>query len=543
MFRATNLVQHLAKGARSAMVRRPPIVVPTPRPAPAAIAATYNNQTFRSLSTTNIAMSKKKNIGMLLSALTAAGATMSYAYNEGNSALHFYTLDEITHLIAQGKTIIAVGDEIYDITEFVNSHPGGCDVLKAANGHNILSLWESPAYQFHLSSQTVKGFLEKYRIGQGTLPLLSVEGFNQKLVASKLNPNDYYVHDLLNADIKSLVFNPITGATEMFFARSHNALPSTHCNLTLTSQGQKIELDNTQLGQYPHKPLFHLISCGGAGRSKYQAKYGKQAIAGISWGKNGPDAFGTMSLSVISLRDIFTHNAINFPNESYVIKVTGSDGQFATLHSSELDNLYLSIENSDGTELDELHGRERRLIVIGSPGFRNIKSVANIEILPELSEAEITSTLINRLKNPMEMLGRVTRMLLAMCPKYDAYVEKDIHTQQVVGFRLYFPISCTILDTERTATGIKLRGFAYSGQALVKEVIIHSPELPMPILATLKRPLHGDGHFEFWEVELPAHVKTVTATATDTNGHTQPVEYPVCARGLYNYGGQQTITL
>ena len=48
--------------------------------------------------------------------------------------------------------------------------------------------------------------------------------------------------------------------------------------------------------------------------------------------------------------------------------------------------------------------------------------------------------------NPILMLPRIVRLLLATCPKYDAYVEKDIHTKQPVGFRLYFPVSSVIHD-------------------------------------------------------------------------------------------------
>ena len=57
---------------------------------------------------------------------------------------------------------ISYQDGVYDVTDFLKSHPGGAEKLMMAAGGAIDPFWQM--YPFH-KVQTVKELLEKYRIG------------------------------------------------------------------------------------------------------------------------------------------------------------------------------------------------------------------------------------------------------------------------------------------------------------------------------------------------------------------------------------------
>ena len=54
----------------------------------------------------------------------------------------------------------------YDLTEFINEHPGGSFILESTkNHHDITSLFES-YHAFHKDIDSIKKILDKYEIKQ-----------------------------------------------------------------------------------------------------------------------------------------------------------------------------------------------------------------------------------------------------------------------------------------------------------------------------------------------------------------------------------------
>ena len=56
-------------------------------------------------------------------------------------------------------------DGVYDVTEFLSSHPGGVDKLMMAAGGDLFTQWKHPAYQQHFGSPLVAELLEEMKIG------------------------------------------------------------------------------------------------------------------------------------------------------------------------------------------------------------------------------------------------------------------------------------------------------------------------------------------------------------------------------------------
>jgi cytochrome b involved in lipid metabolism len=73
--------------------------------------------------------------------------------------MRIYSCTEIEHLRDKGRIIVSAGNNIYDVTEFIDYHPGGKNaILFNEYGDNTKSL------DFH--SNTAKKQWQTYKIGQ-----------------------------------------------------------------------------------------------------------------------------------------------------------------------------------------------------------------------------------------------------------------------------------------------------------------------------------------------------------------------------------------
>ena len=204
--------------------------------------------------------------------------------------------------------------------------------------------------------------------------------------------------------------------------------------------------------------------------------------------------------------------------------------------------------------MSPIHGRERRLIGEGAPGFRNIKSVSNISFIPEYSKEQLDDILSSRLKNKMEMLNNRDRQILAACKNYDAYLIKDPETKEPIGFKSYFPPSSVITDIKtnrsQNLTNINASGIAFCGENIIKKVIIcMQDELNNKQCKKAKiREVKDSGNkFVFWDSSFDYNNSAnnkikITSVAVDTNkdkSQNRGSEIPnVNARGLYWHGSK-----
>lgn len=59
-----------------------------------------------------------------------------------------------------------IHNTLYDLTDFINKHPGGPDWLRMTKGHDITEAFLS----HHLNTEKLKPFLAKYRVKETTRP-------------------------------------------------------------------------------------------------------------------------------------------------------------------------------------------------------------------------------------------------------------------------------------------------------------------------------------------------------------------------------------
>ena len=54
------------------------------------------------------------------------------------------TKEDIKLARSNGNVIIGVGEKVYSLpSDFVDSHPGGAQVLKVSNGYNVENIWKN----------------------------------------------------------------------------------------------------------------------------------------------------------------------------------------------------------------------------------------------------------------------------------------------------------------------------------------------------------------------------------------------------------------
>lgn len=98
-----------------------------------------------------------------------------------------YTLEEIKKHNKEGDLWCYYKGDVYDITEFVNEHPGGKIILNAG-GENLEEIWEKYNVDWHLSNDFVQSTLEKYKIGK------IKEEYKGETVYDNLNKNRLTFH-------------------------------------------------------------------------------------------------------------------------------------------------------------------------------------------------------------------------------------------------------------------------------------------------------------------------------------------------------------
>ena len=452
----------------------------------------------------------------------------------------------IEKLKSEGGCLLSIDNKIYRIpNDFLAAHPGGEKVLQMVSGYDIRGVWDRDQYKFHRSSDNVKEYLDSFYCGNGKLPEPPSSVLEHMGSDSWFDPNTYIKHDQNNAEPYILDFGD-GGVPKSFFVRNHGGYSAKPQDLNIKfGNGMEVTVNNYSLRKSPQHTLFLPIICAGAGRSQFFVKGN-----GTQWGEKGGDAIGAMLVKATSITELFESWSkssgiapILYDKEPCLLVITGSDNYKAVIHSSEFDRFYITTQMDDGSDLPDHHGRERRLVGKGVPGFRNIKSVVSLELIPEQPLEEVSRILMERLKDPMKMLTITERRILAACPKYDAYVSKDIETQKPFGFNLYFPISSVINETSHRDGVNRVKGIGFIGKSdeIIAKVIVcaHNKEKGEKCVeAKVSTPRKGaDGRFVFWQAEIPRRDgdHLVTAQAIGSKG-SQQLDQPVDnTRGLYRH--------
>ena len=344
-------------------------------------------------------------------------------------------------------------DGVYDITNFVQGHPGGLDKIKMAAGGPVDDYWS--LYSQH-KTRRVLNLLEKYRIGSwepdeesdvnnnyspyideperdGGLLIHSVEPFNAEtplhlLVNNYLTPNRYW------------------------YVRNHHPTPNINrdtykLEITLGNKvTKKITLND--LEKYPKHNVTTTIQCAGNRRDEYN---NIRPVQGTKW-KGG--AISTATWQGYYLRDILLDLGVTDDDlESKYLTAWGDDGDYrisiplkkALLSENEV---LLAVYMNDET-LPRDHGYPIRLIVPGSVGTKQVKWLSNLEITDQPCKSSWQSGIAYKmLPSDITDFSQVSSKLLELTPTIDIPPLQSI--------------ICDIIQ-DNNSDSIKVKGIAWSG--------------------------------------------------------------------------------
>ncbi|KAK3745066.1 hypothetical protein QZH41_014564, partial [Actinostola sp. cb2023] len=73
-----------------------------------------------------------------------------------------FTWEELRQRNTKQQAYVAIRGKVYDVTKFIDRHPGGRDVLLMAAGRDVTMVFES----YHAFSEKAPKVLEKYCVGE-----------------------------------------------------------------------------------------------------------------------------------------------------------------------------------------------------------------------------------------------------------------------------------------------------------------------------------------------------------------------------------------
>lgn len=316
--------------------------------------------------------------------------------SSSDSKLPVYTADDVAKHDSREKRIwVSYKSGVYDITEFVDEHPGGDKIFMAAGG-SLEPFWL--LYQVHQKSEIVE-MLEKFRIG-------SLHEKDRGQAVKDLE--DPYAADpkrhpaLRPTSVKpfnaepplSILVDSYITPSDVFYVRNHLPVPvidPKEYELELLGIGvDETTLSLDDLKKFPKRTVTTTIQCAGNRRSEMVKL---KPIKGLNW---GAAAIGTATWSGALLTDVLKHagfdgskaDAVNHVQfEGYDLDPSGSPYGASIPKEKALDpneDVILAYE-MNGRPLPPDHGFPVRVIVPGVVGARNVKWVNRIVLSEEES--------------------------------------------------------------------------------------------------------------------------------------------------------------
>ncbi|XP_050506196.1 sulfite oxidase-like [Diabrotica virgifera virgifera] len=314
------------------------------------------------------------------------------------SNLPVYSLDEIaSHNSKETGIWVTYKEGVYNITEFVEGHPGGDQILMAA-GSSVEPFWM--LYGIH-ENPHVYEILETYRIGN-------------------LKPDDrnYFTSDMsdpystdpkrhialkpacvkpFNAELPpELLVESFLTPNELFYVRNHLPVPeinpdSYELEIDIEGKNKVTVFTLEQLKKMPKHTITATIMCAGNRRSEMIQV---RPVKGLNW---GAAAIGNATWSGVYLRDVLLLAGMDENDQKYKhVQFEGydSDATGKTYGASipiwkaldQRGDVLLAYE-MNGVPIPRDHGFPVRVIVPGIVGARNVKWLEKIIVSENESDS------------------------------------------------------------------------------------------------------------------------------------------------------------
>ncbi|KAI9003988.1 Oxidoreductase, molybdopterin-binding domain-containing protein, partial [Hyaloraphidium curvatum] len=309
-----------------------------------------------------------------------------------------YSLADVAkHKTKEDRVWVTFEDGVYDITEWIDEHPGGPRIMQAAGGP-IDPYWK--LYKVHGSSKTAMEELKKMRIGRlkaGERPDLTIadEFENEpersaELVVRSPQP--------LNAETPSYALSDeFITPTDLFYVRGHFPVPDIDpaaYTLEITGLGVRplvLTLDDLRT-RFPHASICCSLQCAGNRRRDMSSE---RATQGLQWASG---AIGTAVFTGVRLRDVLRYaGLLEIPKGENVkcnvrhVQFEGYDGYGGSIDISKAYDEEADVIlawSMNGQPLDRDHGAPVRVVVPGRVAARSVKFLKTVRLSDRESPAQ-----------------------------------------------------------------------------------------------------------------------------------------------------------
>ncbi|XP_007953290.1 sulfite oxidase, mitochondrial [Orycteropus afer afer] len=334
---------------------------------------------------------------------TLLGLSAVLAYHEcrcraAQESSRIYTREEVSsHRSPKTGIWVTLGHEVFDVTEFVDLHPGGPSKLMLAAGGPLEPFWA--LYAVHNQPQ-VREILAQYKIGE----LNPEDKVSPSLETSDPYASDPPRHPALKVNSQRpfnaepppelLTENYIT-PNPLFFTRNHLPVPNVdrdtyRLHIVGPPGSQSLSLSLDDLYQFPKHEVTVTLQCAGNRRSEMTKV---KEVKGLEW-KIG--AISTARWAGARLCDVLAQAGHRLSKTEAHVCFEGLDSDpTGTAYGASIPlaraldpeaEVLLAYE-MNGQPLPRDHGFPVRVVVPGVVGARHVKWLGKVSVEPEESDS------------------------------------------------------------------------------------------------------------------------------------------------------------
>ena len=354
---------------------------------------------------------------------------------------------------------IIYNNNVYNVTNFIQNHPGGIDMIEKGLGKNIKQYWDQ--YPIHYDKK-VTDLLTPYYIGK-----LDEDSINL-LESEQKNTSDQNIKDSkytiikkesplnIESHLHQLRSSFITDENN-WYVRNHHSIPRIdgekfRLEIDISNSVKKYSLED--LKKFKKTEIVSTIQCAGNRRDEFNSL---DRVLGLTW--NG-GAISNAKFGGVLLRDILDDMKIDITKLSgnEFVQLFGIDLPFdASIPISKVldisGDVLLAYEMNDN-ELSPVHGYPIRIIVPGYSGAKNIKWLNKIKISEEESNSTWQKGIAYKpLPSNIKSVEDIKNIDISEIPTVDALPVQsmicNIYNNSTIKFKDGY---------------INLKGIAYSGK-------------------------------------------------------------------------------